>query len=239
VSAPLIVAPQGPLLASTQTVSGQMGTLGLTIVDEDGDIVVAHTTAGITEMPAGSGLYFTTVSAPSNAGQYVIEWDSGATMAFVVSAVFDVPFTAEEPRGIGFTKRAPRGYDKAARSVYAMLPDQAYIVRELDTGQVDDGTPILTATDYGPYRARISPVARTEQRDSDKYTAVESHTLQIATDLIIVESDLFDIVCQDPTRSSSPGVLLRYRVPTGVAPRTPGWRTPLIWRVPIQLTTEY
>jgi hypothetical protein len=239
VSSPIVAAPGAVLSVNSVGLSGLTGQLGITVVDDDDNVIIPRAVTGVLEMPPGSGCYLATVTVPLLGGTYLVLWDNGNITPFTVSAAFDTEFSHEELRGFGLVRKEPRGFRIAAQGVYSMLVDEASVVRQSDEGEVDDGTPILTSTDYGPYASRISPVQRQETREQDKYTAVESHTLQIATDLIIVESDLFDIVCQDPTRTSGPGEVLRYRVVSGVAPRTPGWRAPLIWHVPVQLTTEY
>lgn len=57
--------------------SGLTGTAQVRVLDDAGDVQVAATTAGIEESPAGSGVYFVTVTAPSNAGLYAILFDIG------------------------------------------------------------------------------------------------------------------------------------------------------------------
>lgn len=67
--------------------SGITGTLGVRIVDNAGATVIARTTAGIIEHPAGSGLYAKTFTSPTVPGQYTVVWDTGGT---------DVSWAAEE-----------------------------------------------------------------------------------------------------------------------------------------------
>src|SRR6185503_15954685 len=59
--------------------TGLTGTIGVQIVDTPGSAVItARTTAGITEVPSGSGLYFTTLTAPATVGDYAILWDDAS-----------------------------------------------------------------------------------------------------------------------------------------------------------------
>jgi len=54
---------------------GLTGTIGVRVVDNVGNTVVARTTAGIIEYPATSGIYQVTLTAPLLAGQYSVTWD--------------------------------------------------------------------------------------------------------------------------------------------------------------------
>jgi hypothetical protein len=55
---------------------GLVGVIGVRVLDNVGGVVVARHTSSITEDPAGSGSYVTTMTAPMTAGQYTILWDS-------------------------------------------------------------------------------------------------------------------------------------------------------------------
>lgn len=58
--------------------TGLVGTLGVRIIDKsDESIVLARTTAGIVESPAGSGRYKFTGTAPEMKGDYSVFWDTG------------------------------------------------------------------------------------------------------------------------------------------------------------------
>lgn len=58
--------------------TGLTGTLGVRLLDNAGAEALARTTSGITEFPAGSGVYSAVLTAPSAAGQYSIMWDPGS-----------------------------------------------------------------------------------------------------------------------------------------------------------------
>lgn len=63
-------------------IDGLVGTIALQIQDNQGNIVVASSTAGIIESPAGSGFYQATRTAPAVLGQYAIIWtDDGSYTA--------------------------------------------------------------------------------------------------------------------------------------------------------------
>lgn len=57
--------------------TGLVGTIGVRIMDGQGGTSVARTTSGIVESPGGSGIYTATLTAPTQAGQYVVAWDTG------------------------------------------------------------------------------------------------------------------------------------------------------------------
>lgn len=59
--------------------SGQVGTVGVRIVDGQGVTVLARTIAGIIEHPPSSGIYTKTLTSPSVPGQYQIVWDTGGS----------------------------------------------------------------------------------------------------------------------------------------------------------------
>lgn len=59
--------------------SGLAGQIGVRIIDGPSEeTVIARTVVGITEYPAGSGLYSVTLIAPDDAGDYVVLWDTVA-----------------------------------------------------------------------------------------------------------------------------------------------------------------
>lgn len=58
-------------------------TVGVQILDSSGTVVMARTTSGITELPAGSGIYFKTIDltalpASPAPGHYYLLWDNGS-----------------------------------------------------------------------------------------------------------------------------------------------------------------
>lgn len=71
--------------SSTFEAVADLGATGLTpgvrILDNAGATTTARTTAGISEYPAGSGIYHKTLTAPAVAGQYTIAWDNGSQTA--------------------------------------------------------------------------------------------------------------------------------------------------------------
>lgn len=59
------------------TSTGLTGTCGVRVIDNAGATTTARATAGISEYPAGSGIYAKAMTAPGSAGQYTIVWDTG------------------------------------------------------------------------------------------------------------------------------------------------------------------
>lgn len=57
--------------------SGLTGTIGVRVTDGAGGTTQARKTTGISEYPASSGIYITTLTAPATAGQYQVIWDTG------------------------------------------------------------------------------------------------------------------------------------------------------------------
>lgn len=67
--------------------TGLAGTIGVRVInDATGATVVARTTAGIAEFPAGSGFYTATLTAPAVAGQYSAFWDTGVVSPTTTAA---------------------------------------------------------------------------------------------------------------------------------------------------------
>lgn len=64
--------------------TGLAGTIGVQVLDTPGNnVVTPRTTAGISEAPPGSGIYSITLTAPTEAGSYLVVWDTGgATPAY-------------------------------------------------------------------------------------------------------------------------------------------------------------
>ena len=57
---------------ATGLATGLVGSLTVSVEDGQGGVVTAPTADGIVESPAGSGIYTATLSAPSDAGSYVV-----------------------------------------------------------------------------------------------------------------------------------------------------------------------
>lgn len=74
----IAVSPGVDFAAVAQFDTGLTGTLGVRIRDNQGNDVLARTTAGIVEDIAGSGIYRVTLTAPTDEGQYSIIWDDAA-----------------------------------------------------------------------------------------------------------------------------------------------------------------
>jgi len=94
------VAPGQSFEAQWQHLAtGLVGTAGVRIDDGQGATVLARTTSGIIESPAGSGIYTATgLVAPSTAGQYWVVWDAGSfSPGLVASEELVVTATAFSP----------------------------------------------------------------------------------------------------------------------------------------------
>jgi hypothetical protein len=85
--------------------TGLVGTVGVRILRKSDDsVVLARTTAGIVESPAGSGYYLFTGKAPSIKAAYTVLWDTG-TVSPETTAADDLIVTAEVPEegsGVGW-----------------------------------------------------------------------------------------------------------------------------------------
>ena len=64
----ITVQPSTSFEAVAQFDTGLTGTLGVRITDNAGATTLARTTAGITEYPAGSGIYAVTLTSPGAGG---------------------------------------------------------------------------------------------------------------------------------------------------------------------------
>lgn len=62
-------------------VTGLVGVVSLMVIDNDGGVVTAASSAGIIETPAGSGIYAAERTAPATVGQYTVVWSIDGTFA--------------------------------------------------------------------------------------------------------------------------------------------------------------
>ena len=113
-------------------ISGLTGTVGCTILDSAGSVHVAHTTAGITEPVAGSGVYS------------IAEHDAAATLTYVWNTGAGAISGSE-------TLYAGRGDDAAILLALKLLRNK--VVTNPTTGVMtvydDNGTtPLYTANVY-------------------------------------------------------------------------------------------
>lgn len=65
-------------VTATGLETGLVGTLTVAVGDGQGNTITAATTSGIVEWPAGSGVYTATITAPDDAGEYVVAFDDGS-----------------------------------------------------------------------------------------------------------------------------------------------------------------
>ena len=75
----MYVNPSTSFEATAEFATGLTGTLGVRITDNEGNTTTPRATAGITEYPAGSGLYAVTLTSPGTAGQYSLAWKLAST----------------------------------------------------------------------------------------------------------------------------------------------------------------
>jgi hypothetical protein len=122
--------------------TGLAGTVGVRILDSTGTAVVARTTAGIIENPAGSGSYLATLTAPSTPGDYTIFWDNGTVSPGTTSgeqlrvswvSVAQAPpsgqFASSDDLatrlGVTFTDAEKQRADKLLADASALIQDEA------------------------------------------------------------------------------------------------------------------
>jgi hypothetical protein len=86
------------ILSSAPT--GLVGTLGVRLLDPTGAIVIARTTSGIAEVPAGSGEYVGTLVAPVTSGAFIVFWDNGVVSPSTTASE-ELTVTASPPESGG------------------------------------------------------------------------------------------------------------------------------------------
>jgi len=100
----ITVAPSAEFETSVDWgVTGLTGTLRVSLLDGDGAVTTAATTAGIAEFPTGSGRYEVTLTAPGTAGQYAVFWDNGAQTIGNTAVGDDVLVTSDGAASVGGT----------------------------------------------------------------------------------------------------------------------------------------
>lgn len=137
-----------PFTASASgAASGLVGTIGVQVVDDEANVVIARTTADIIELVAGSGVYlWTCAAAPGTVGNYEVIWDNGdGTFASEQLTVAAAPISTSGGSGappyptIGTVRaqaqqaqRAVRGRASVATYTFGLdddaLPDNATTV---------------------------------------------------------------------------------------------------------------
>jgi type IV secretory pathway protease TraF len=76
--------------------TGLVGTIGITVLDEAGAVVIPRSTAGITQ-PSALGLYFATFTAPALPGSYLLVWDDAQAAAVTATESLLVTSTPVAP----------------------------------------------------------------------------------------------------------------------------------------------
>lgn len=138
--------------------TGLVGSLAVRIRDTADVDVVARSTAGVTESPAGSGLYEKTLTAPTTPGTYWIVWDNVTTFSryrLVVSGVLPQDaLVVSSPNGVSFGDLTTRLMGLSALTTaeaHARL-NQAYRELVADTlalkQKVELGPTVIGQADY-------------------------------------------------------------------------------------------
>lgn len=180
--------------------TGLVGTIGVRVLDGQGNTTLARATSGILETPASSGIYTATFTAPATAGQYVVVWDDGATFASEQLQVTTDFFTVSAPSAPSLVTVAQvRAYldkpvgDTAQDSIIADLIVRAsqQILKYTDREFVlaDGGSNPRTRTHLvqGYWRTRVVPVG--DMAAAPTAVAVQDYdgaviaTLNVSTDL--------------------------------------------------------
>lgn len=100
------------------------GTVGVRLEDGKAAVVLARTTAGITEAPSDSGIYVVELTAPTTAGQYIIAWDTGGESPSFAAEDLVVTYTASTTTLIaGSPYATPADLRKALKVDAQMLSD--------------------------------------------------------------------------------------------------------------------
>lgn len=118
-------------------ITGLVGTVGYTVIDTAGGTLVARTTAGITEAPAGSGKYLAVATLDSAWNGY-IDWDDGS--GNYASQPFEAITGGTGVASLPATRKLPFTYETGNPPALtdvtsAVLSDQAgtYGARRADT----------------------------------------------------------------------------------------------------------
>jgi hypothetical protein len=126
--------------------TGLVGTVGVRIIRKsDEATVLARTTAGIVEVPAGSGRYVATLVAPLTQGDFTVFWDTG-TVTPTTTATDDLVVTNNPPTGGVEPGGGTRPYSYAA----------AADVQTLLAGVVFTATSRPSATQVANQLAQVS-----------------------------------------------------------------------------------
>lgn len=140
---------------SSTAQSGLVGTIGVRLEDGAGGTAIDRTTAGITEHPAGSGVYFAVVPIPADTptGQYVPLWDTGG-----VAPIFrqDSEYLTVNPTGAppaaapSLTGRYATVEDvRAYTALAAQVPDDADLQFILDRAERDVDSELVEPVPWG------------------------------------------------------------------------------------------
>lgn len=78
-----------------------VGTIRLGVLDNQGAVVEALSTAGIIETPAGSGVYAATRTSPNTEGQYTLIWSLDGSTAPDQVSIDELTVTGNAPFGPG------------------------------------------------------------------------------------------------------------------------------------------
>lgn len=161
--------------------TGLAGTVGFQVIDNVGGVTIARTTVGITERPAGSGVYVITFTTPAAAGDYTIVWDKGSIApANVATEELVVSFTAS-------VAAAPSGSDLCTLADVRLQMELDGVATELDP-LITALIPIASQRIMDEVKRELAPVTSTAThtfRARGRFVDFAPYDLRSATSVVL------------------------------------------------------
>jgi hypothetical protein len=142
------------------------------------------------------------------------------------------------PRVLGQIRQAPRVWARLVDAQSAIMPDAAWLLREVRQAGAFDGTPNFQETRYGGpggYAAKLSTPTQAERQDPDKWSVDTSHTLAVMCDIEPVISDFVEVLSPTTLRSGTPE---RFRIVGDVLARRTAFGPAFLYHLGLQRLSE-
>jgi hypothetical protein len=136
---------------------------------------------------------------------------------------------SDPPTIFDFARRRPRIFGLVSEGALAWLEDKAWVMRKQRGEGTDDGTPIFTDVEYGPYPAKLWEGQAQERFVGDRTVLEITRSMALACPFRPVERDTIRVAERD-------GTTRLFRVEGTVNNRASAWGETPVWNV--ELTDE-
>jgi hypothetical protein len=132
-------------------------------------------------------------------------------------------------------RTTPRVWGKVSDSIEMRLEDELTLVKDIEAGGTEDGTPVSSSRSYGPFEAKLSTPEGAENWEGDRFHQETTHTAVVRIGEIL-EPHVRDRAVVKRKGKKGPEY---FRIIDRVKDRTPAWDGVFLWHLQLAKTEEF